>query len=185
MIASLFSFILLTSISIFGSIQTNLNLDLGGALVIGNNIKDASPGPSLDMGINLLRFPGLEEGLGVSYLEGKCLGDTLYRYLDLYTYTRWETKVKKIYPFREGLAGASRWWVLKNGKVVAFTWGDKYQATSFLLGGGAGLKVPTKRGNLEFLVKGRFLFSQNQQRFGLNDANEGSIGFYAGYIIKL
>ena len=88
-------------------------------------------------------------------------------------------------PFVFGTVGLSQWWVIKDEKIVTFLWGDKYKALSFMLGGGIGMRYPLKKGDVEFQVNGRFLFSQNQKRFGMKDANEGSIGLSLGYVVKL
>jgi len=185
MSASILTLLLFANIPIWGATPISLGVEFGPSLLLGDNIKNASLGPSVSTTLYFQRFPGFEQGLGMSFIQGKCSEDTLYRYLDLYVSADWEMDFGNIHPFLMGLVGASRWWVLKGGKVVTFMWGDRYQATSLLLGGGMGVRIPVKSGAVELLLKGRFLFSQNQQRFGIEDANEGTIGLSFAYRIKL
>ncbi len=166
-----------------GTPQVKLNL--GSSYLLGDNIKDSNFGPSIGIEVYISRFEGFEEGIGINFYQAEAGGDSLYRYVDFTFQSQWTFWVGKFMPYFSGFVGLSRWWVVSNGRVVRFVWGDRYEAFSFLLGGGMGARIPMKKGALDFQIGGRFLFSQNQQRFGIKDENEGSVGFSVGYVIQL
>lgn len=167
---------------LLGGLPLDLRVETGPVILLGDDIEDARPGPFLNCGLYVRRALGIEQGMSLGFLQGGSKGDTLYRYLDLMIRGAWDVPFKPIQPFLIGYAGVSRWWVLKGGSVVRFRWGDRYQGYSFLLGGGIGLRFPlTKRDKLEVSLLGRFLFSQNQERFGIDDENEGSLTISLGY----
>jgi hypothetical protein len=136
-----------------------LDLSLGPSVLMGDNIDGSPIGPTLSFTVGVERALGIGERLGINYFQASTNGDTLYRYLDLFLSMAWSMRIEKMHPFIEGITGLSRWWVLEGGKVVRLFSEEKFEAYSFILGGGIGFLYPMKGFEVGVKLLGRFVFS--------------------------
>jgi hypothetical protein len=151
-----------------------LELSAGAGWLAGDNVSESKIGPAAALSVSHTLVDGVDYLLNLQYAQVATGTDSTYVYRSIGMGVRWYPTPGALTPYCVGHIDLFDWRIGRDGKTaVNPSTDEEMEALSLALGAGAGCMWRlSRRIAADFLFLSHFIFSQNPDKFGLDDGNE-------------